>query len=147
MPLAIKNEQREQQIRQPSRIVSQQNVFHFSTRRQQLFKVFFITFCIRCKTIFQRHFNFEKEKCRFCIVPPANVEAWPTLEKLGREEGRQGEREGALWMRPGHLKHFKNKNSWGNCCLSNYSFRGAPHPLPSEAGEVSGTPHSVFKAM
>jgi len=26
-------------------------------------------------------------------------------------------------MRAVHLKHFKNKRSWGNCCLPNYSRR------------------------
>jgi len=59
--LAIKNEQREWQIRQPGRIVSQQNVFHFSMRHQQLFKVFLLHSALDAKPYFKDTFTLKNK--------------------------------------------------------------------------------------
>lgn len=73
MPLAIKREQREEQIRQPSRIVSQQNVFLFSTRRQQLFKVFLLHSALDAKPYFKDTLTLKKKNADFVLC---HLQTW-----------------------------------------------------------------------
>lgn len=81
VPLAIKNEQREQQIRQPGRIVSQRNVFQFSMRRQQVFKVFLLRSVLDAKSYFKDTLTSKKQNADSVLCHLQTAEARPTLER------------------------------------------------------------------
>jgi len=75
VPLAVKNEQREEQIRQPGRTVSQQNVFQLSTRRQQLFKVFLLHSVLDAKSYFKDTLTLKKQNADSILCHLQTAEA------------------------------------------------------------------------